>query len=651
MSENNENNKDKIKQLEKDLKSAFKEESFDAVSKLIEEVKAIDPENRFAIKIMEKLEKAKSDAKKKENAEKIKQYQEMIKKMFKEGNLENVRKLSGELKEFDEKSAEKWVQQVDKIEADVKRKQNAEQIKSISSDIKTAFKEGNFSQVEKFCAKLKELDPEDKTSDKWLEAVKKAKSAELRKVNAEKIKELETQIKGSFKEGNFSQVEKLCTQLKELDPEDKTSETWLSKVEKSKNAESRKANAEKIKELETQIKDAFKEERYDIAKKSIQELVELDSESSLAEKFMKKIAKATGEEVVLKSAEQVQPVSQDIPVSKTTPDTEPVQSAEVNTESALAVENKQEETVQEPVQATEETASQTNVFAPVTPVIPEAKGQAEPEPVTQKSDEQAESKGNVFTRMFKGKEELESSSKSIIDTIVEKSDKNEKKEDVAEEKTKKGEGIMFLKFSKAFMQFSIAFVVLSAGFFYVENIDINNTVLGLFNIEENNASRLHAASTLLEEKKSEEAELTKENNNYQQGYSNRYEETINKIIENRLNWPDILAKINEVADYIYERNEISQYIKFNNFSFDAEKRTVTVGGSLSDPLGKNLTKMIELEEAFRYYPKDRTNPDDKTEPYFKEFKEFNSLSKSLDKKTGKYTSNFQLSFELNPSSE
>ncbi len=581
MSENIENNKAKIKQLEIDMKSAFKEESFDAVSKLAEEIRAIDPENRLALRLLEKMDTTKASTKKKENAEKIKQYLEMVKKMYKEGNLENVRKLAGELKEFDEKSAEQWLQKADAVESDLKKKQNADKIKSVSSDIKSAFKEGNYDQVEKLCEKFKELDPDSKTPEKWLKKVEEAKGMELKKANAEKINELEKQIKGAFKEG-----------------------------------------------------------QYDNAKKSIEELVKVDPESSFAGKFLAKIAKIAeknkeaSEKKEEKLKEEIASKSEDI--SDENKEVEKEQEAPVAVTPAAVVS---EETA-EPVEA----ATQTPVEAEAkTPVKVDA----------EKGAKSSEDKGNVFTRMFKGKEELESSSKSIIDTIVEKSSDEDKKHEEAkeEEKVGKGEGVAFLKLSKAFLQFSIAFIILSAGFFYVQNIDINNTVLGLFNIEENYASRLHAAGAMLEAKKSEESELTKESNRYEKGYNNRYEDVIKQVIDNRLNWPDILSKINEVADFIYERNVISQYIKYNSFSFDVEKRLITVSGTLSDPLGKNLTKMAELEEAFRYYPKDRSNPEDTVQPYFSDFKEFKTLSKSYDKKTGKYTSTFQLSFTLNPESE
>jgi len=246
--------------------------------------------------------------------------------------------------------------------------------------------------------------------------------------------------------------------------------------------------------------------------------------------------------------------------------------------------------------------------------------------------------------MFGKKEELEKPKGSIIDTIVAKT--GEKKALKQKPKVQKEPGLAFANFSKVFLQFSVAFIVISAGFFYVQNIDVNNRVLNLFGFQQNYAGRLHAANETLVESETEENRLGEEINRYKQGYDNEYEIIIEDIIEKRMNWPDILTKINEIANAVYERNEISQYIKFNNFSFDAKSGRVSVSGTLSDPLGKNLTKLAELEETFRYYPKYQNDPSDSTPSYFYDVQEFNSLSKSYNTQTGKYTSTFNMSFSL-----
>ena len=139
-----------------------------------------------------------------------------------------------------------------------------------------------------------------------------------------------------------------------------------------------------------------------------------------------------------------------------------------------------------------------------------------------------------------------------------------------------------------------------------------------------------------------------ENSLYENGYTNEYEAVIQEIIDGRINWPDIMDKINNIADSIYERNNVFQYIVFNSFSFDAKAGTVNVNGTLSDPLGKNLTKLAELEEAFKYFPGSKENQDADVKPYFYNVKDLNAFSKSYNSKTGRFSSGFQFSFSIYP---
>ena len=643
MTELTKDQKEKLKALESDVKNAFKEERFDAVRDMAEKIKSIDPENRTAVRILEKTEKAKAEAKKKENTVKIKEYDKMIQKMLKEGNLGNARKLSEELKEFDPKLAEKWMGKIEKIEAEAKKKENADKIKALEGQLKTAFKEERFEEVQKIASKVREMDPKNKTASKMVSKIEKAKEDAIARENKDKIKALQKDIKSAFKEKHFEDVKKLCSKLKEFDPKDKISEKWLKKVAKTTGGEEVKEEVKKV---------------------SAEPAKEKEKKEGFFAKMFKKKEKAPAP---AKAEEKAEPVK-----AEKTKET-PVKTAEGGEAAESEKEIKKEAPKPMPAKAEvksviEERKPSAPVVAPITPVPAKpvttetkpapAKVEGEKAPtraethsgggVTPKGLEGKE--GNIFTRMFKKKTELEKPEKSIIDTIVAKT--SEKKAEVTEKPKKpKEEGAAFAAFGRVILQFSVAFIVISAGFFYTQNIDSNNTVLGLFGIEENYASRLHAANETLEQKEEEERELNREINRYQKGYDNKYEVIINQIVEKRLNWPDVLSKINEVADFIYERNSISQYIKFNSFSFDAEKGLVRVSGSLSDPLGKNLTKMAELEEAFKYYPQDKNNPDDKTKPYFYDFQEFKSLSKSYDKRTGKYTSNFQLSFALQPGEE
>lgn len=260
-----------------------------------------------------------------------------------------------------------------------------------------------------------------------------------------------------------------------------------------------------------------------------------------------------------------------------------------------------------------------------------------------KTEKEAE-KGNLFTKLFGKKEEKPAS--SIIDTIIAQKEKTkeEDKQEMRRERIHKKEesaGEGFLKFAHLFLRFSIVFILLSAGFFYTYNIDEKNRVMSVFG-QESYALRLKKAAETVEVKKEEEKKLNEEVDRYKKGYENEHKKTIEKIVSNRMNWPDLMKRLKEVTESVYEKNSLTPYVQYSNYAFDAEQGVLTVTGTLSDPLGKNLTKLAELEEAFTYYPKDKNNPKDETKPYFYNMQEFNAFAKAFNKATGRFTSTFSL---------
>jgi hypothetical protein len=575
MTEINENQKAKLKELEGAIKDAYKEGRYDLVRDLASQIRAINPEDRLGAKLLSKVEEAKAEALKKEKSAKTKQYESMLTKLYKEGNFENFRKLASEFRLFD---------------------------------------------------------PESKAMDGLLAKVIKAEGEAKRKANEGKIKELEKMLKVAFKEARFEEVKNLAAKLNELEPGNKCAAGYLADMEKAKMEAKRKENAEKINNLQDVIKTSFKEGRFEEVKIASKKLAEIDPENSFYKKYLAQVAEI---ETKVQKEKAVKPAVV-APKAVAVPDIKKEEKVGVFAKMFA----KKEEQVK-PAVVTPKAVAAPAIKAAPAPVVAQKAPEAPKPAVTVPTEE----KGNIFTRMFGKKEELVKPKESIIDTIVAKTEEVKAK---AEEKPRveKEKGLAFASFSKALMQFSIAFIVISAAFFYVQNIDQSNTVLGMFGVKDNYAGRLHAASLQLEEKKAEESKINGEIEVYKEGYNNKYETIVGDIVAKRVAWPDIMAKINEIADYIYERNSISQYIKFNNFSLDTATGQVRVSGTLSDPLGKNLTKLAELEEAFRYYPKDKNNLEDTTKPYFYNLQEFNSLSKSYDTRTGKYTSNFQLSFSL-----
>jgi hypothetical protein len=288
---------------------------------------------------------------------------------------------------------------------------------------------------------------------------------------------------------------------------------------------------------------------------------------------------------------------------------------------------------------------QKPLVAPVTPVIAKPVGiqlKVEQKAVA-KPEANAPEKGNIFTKLFGQEEVKEGPQKpatSVLETIVAKTAPSKleaKKEKVPEENT----GEMFLKFAGAFLRFSIAFIVISAAFMYVENLDTQNNVLALVKWE-NNAIQLHNASMTLDDKAAKVKQLNEEIDKYKGGYVDENQQVISKIIANRMDWPTILQRLNDVTESVYEKNAISQYVQYNNYSYNGETSQLTVSGTLTDPLGKNLTKLAELEQAFENFPRDPTNPSDDRKPYFYGLQEFKSFSKTFNSSTGRFQSHFTL---------
>lgn len=411
-------------------------------------------------------------------------------------------------------------------------------------------------------------------------------------------------------------------------------------------------NQNKIEGLEEKIKIAYRDNAWSEVKSIAQEIKTLDAQNHLAVKLLEKAQKVEAEALAAlarKKAESFKPKGPSLASRlmtwwkakrKTIPATLPKIS------------------VAPPVQASAPVAVLSTPAVPAKPIpaaplkpVPASKAPAAPAPAAAKTSEKKgeANGGNMFTKIFGKTEMVEAPkpSKSILDTIVSKTEvKPIQKLEKPVQKTDTT-GLRFLNFSSAFLQFAVFFIFITAGFFYAQNLDQENRIVGLFG-KESYASRLHGVSERLTEKQEEVKKLSQEIKRFEEGYNNRYEKIVEGIAKNRLNWPEILVKINEITNAVYEGNELSQYIQYSNFSFDASKGLVRVSGTLTDPLGKNLTKLVEIEEAFRNYPRDPANPDDPTKPYFYNLQEFNSLRKSLDKRTGRYTSSFQLAFALNP---
>lgn len=528
------------------------------------------------------------------------------------------------------------------------------QIKALEKRMKEAFKAGHFDEVKSLGEQLKGLDEKNHVAALLEKKIAKQKAKMEQKARKEKTKEYEKMLKKLYKSGDMEKVMELAKEYQAFAPQVKNAEKWLRKAQKELDKK-QKSEPEKKQEDAKQTAAAGENVFLKAPEKSAEE----KKDESLAEQAE---PKASGQPITLQPLNTPTAPTAGKPASAMTDSQAEIDTKPQRQTSQTADENKnifsqpvntkasEKEAPESQVQSADKKPdgpAQAETGSPVTHISlgnkPEAaQGSAKPEA----------KQGNVFTKVFGGEEPA--SKKSIIDTIVEKSEpKKEKKPEppkvkpVKKKKVTEDDGTALLKFSKVFLNFSILFILLTGAFLYVEYVDKDNTVLGIFGIQENTGGRLHRASQKVAELKKEEQVLKKEIERFKGGYNDNDLQIVNQIIDDRLNWPDILAKIKEVTDSIYEFNDFFQYIEYDNYAFDAEKRTVRVSGSLSDPLGRNLTKLVELEEAFKYYPRDKDNPEDDTKPYFQNFKEFTSFSKTLDQQTGKYVSRFQLSFALN----
>ncbi|MFH0820984.1 MAG: hypothetical protein V1908_04370 [Candidatus Peregrinibacteria bacterium] len=497
---------------------------------------------------------------------------------------------------------------------------NSNQIEAIELKLKTAYSQNRFAEVKTLAADLQKLDPVNVTAKRFLERVADKEKAAIRAANAEKINKLQDDMTQAFKAARFDEVERLSAELLKMDPGNKVVAKTKAKIEAAKHALKKK-----------------QEEALKPKKPSLWSRLQAYWATQAAAKKSRQLKAKLSAPEASRQAMIAKPVV-----------------ATPNVFQALAAKVDEKPVAPKPVLASAisipaVTSAMTPKLAPV-PASPLPMAVVKPvsavAPTPKSTVISKEPNGNVFTKLFGKKEVIQpSQNKSIIETIVSKTAKpvNPSKAEQPQGET----GMRLLNFANAFFQFAVAFMVITAGFFYAQNLDQENRIFSLVG-KTNYASRLHQAATTIDEKKSEEEALNQEVKKYEKGYNNRYEELIKKVVEKRLNWPDILEKITEITDTVYERNELSQYIQYQSFSFDAEKGLVRVSGTLSDPLGKNLTKLEELQQAFRTYPRDPDNSNDTTPTYFYDVQELTSLRKAFDKRTGRYTSSFQLSFALQP---
>jgi len=435
-----------------------------------------------------------------------------------------------------------------------KQKELKAQIKALEVAMKSAFKEGHFDAMKESAAKLKTLDPENRLAKKLLEKVDGAKKKQDALNKKVKTKEYESMLKKLYKDGELEKLKALAKELKEFNPENKAADKWREKAEKleakAKGVDFKKKG--KDENVFNLAKDSAKEAPKEAPKVG----APIAGSSFFGNLFAKSAAKA-GEAVKKDTKPEEKPVeSGDKPKSifaKAVAHEAPKAPAPLTPKPMAAA----------PVTPAAPVAPKPMAAAPVAPkpAVPVAPATSPTPPTPPVAPKAPDAKGNLFTKMFKKGEEEKQTQKSIIDTIVAKTDEKKQGDKPVEKKSTKltkveeKDASGLLTFSKVFLNFTAIFIVFSAAFLYVDFLDEENTMLSLVGVEHNTGSRLKAAADENTLNKRQEAILTSDIELYKGGYQDKALETVNQIIDERINWPDIFAKINEVTDSVYELNQ------------------------------------------------------------------------------------------------
>ena len=621
--------KEKIKALEIQIKDNIKNNRTDETVKKANDLLKLDLKNSIALNILKRIARErKTDL---ESLITIKPVQAVktpeIKKDEK-NNAEGIKKI-------------KLEQKIDK------------NVKPVTDTDKTEKKPSFFSRI----FKKKEMTENREKAD--VTAEKKSVLSAPQKTEKDKMKELENNLKLALKGKNESKVKEAAWEIRKIEPENKAAINALKKIEEDRKNSEKKAKEEKIKASEKEIKVFLKNNESDKVAEKANELLKDDPRNKTAAKALKEIENLKKKSIAVPAAvlktEQKQGffnrltdllpkkgkkidqraktaetkfevVSGVKPAeAKTAPQNEIAREVKIAVTPAVPAEPVN---IAQPVKPSANENSENkitpssflspkpSIIKPVIPakppvttfknasqIFPEKTEKAEmPSPVmptavpSEPKTENVPEKGNIFTKLFGKKEEAEKPAGSIIETIVAQADKTKKQSEITKkEETDTGES--FLKFSNLFLKFSVVFILIISAFFYIFNIDENNTVLTLFSIE-NNAITLKNSADKLNDLEKQKDGINKEIDKYKKGYENEYQNTIDSIVKNRLDWPNLIKELNQVTESVYEKNALAKYVQYNNYTYDAASGRLGVSATLSDPLGKNLTKLAELEDAF-----------------------------------------------------
>ena len=199
-------------------------------------------------------------------------------------------------------------------------------------------------------------------------------------------------------------------------------------------------------------------------------------------------------------------------------------------------------------------------------------------------------------------------------------------------------------FSLQFALLVFSFMFISSTVFFALTIDEDNLILGSIGIG-NIAKPLKDWSSKQDSKRKDYQDLQQKADEYSVLKSDKDYQIVNSIIDNRLVWSQLTKKINDITHVVYKNNDLNQNIIYSSYKYNVATGQLELKGILSDPEGKNLTKIAELEEAFKYFPGTKENPVER--PYFYEVDNLRSFKKKLDKQTDEFKSSFHIKMLTN----
>jgi len=231
-----------------------------------------------------------------------------------------------------------------------------------------------------------------------------------------------------------------------------------------------------------------------------------------------------------------------------------------------------------------------------------------------KSEEKATPQENAFTQVFKKKEGDKKDDASLIDTIIKSAQEKEvaekekteklkvkQEEDIAkdifdgiEEEEEEEEGgvkqltkiakiTFFLSLLAPLISYGVAIFFLSTDNFFINYFNIKNIGKEFAFQEQFLSSEKDEINKMKDETKKIEKKIESISNN----------KILEEILSKRIDWLQVIAKIEKVANKIFH-NDVTHIATFTNYSGKSSESQLTVTGFVKDPSGRSFARLADL---------------------------------------------------------